>query len=139
MEHLSFYREMSDYQLRAVLKEITANLKESPEDVGMIKEMDNCLKVMKERNLEPNKTIVEDLQTLRGYLEFAQANFVYKNEETVEYKVRGGKREGAGRPSLGTTKKVSITLPDEIWDVLEIEKGDETLAGFLREIILNRR
>jgi hypothetical protein len=31
----------------------------------------------------------------------------------------GGKREGAGRPSLGTTKKVSLTLPDEIWEKLE--------------------
>ncbi|WP_246880150.1 CopG family transcriptional regulator [Bacillus suaedae] len=59
-------------------------------------------------------------------------------EEQAEYRVRGGKREGAGRPTLGTTKKVSITLPDEVWDALEIEKDDETLAGFLREIIMNR-
>ncbi|MBP3950379.1 hypothetical protein [Bacillus suaedae] len=110
---------------------------EKPEAVGLF-QLRTCLKVMEERNLEPNKTIVEDLQTIRGYLEFAQANFVHKNEETVEYKVRGGKRKGAGRPSLGTTKKVSITLPDEIWDALEIEKDDATLAGFLREIILNR-
>jgi hypothetical protein len=34
----------------------------------------------------------------------------------------GGKRKGAGRPSLGTTKKVSLTLPDEIWGMIENRK-----------------
>ena len=27
-----------------------------------------------------------------------------------------------GRPSLGTTKKVSLTLPDEIWEMIEKRK-----------------
>ena len=38
-------------------------------------------------------------------------------------KVRGGKREGAGRPAVGVTKKVSITLPEEVWEKIKIEKS----------------
>lgn len=50
----------------------------------------------------------------------------------------GGAREGSGRPALGKTKKVSITLPEEIWDEIEQEKGDLPMSAFLRELILNR-
>ncbi|WP_442601035.1 hypothetical protein [Paenibacillus sp. KN14-4R] len=32
---------------------------------------------------------------------------------------RGGPRDGAGRKAIGVTKKVSLTLPPEIWDELE--------------------
>lgn len=53
-----------------------------------------------------------------------------------EEKTHGGKREGAGRPSLGTTKKVSITLPDEVWESLEKEKGSLPMSAYLREIIM---
>jgi len=49
----------------------------------------------------------------------------------------GGYREGAGRPAIGVTKKVSITLPDEIWKVIEGKKGDMAMSGYLREFILN--
>lgn len=50
---------------------------------------------------------------------------------------RGGKRKGAGRPSLGTTKKLSITLPDEIWEQMDDARGRRPLSAFLREIITN--
>jgi hypothetical protein len=50
----------------------------------------------------------------------------------------GGYREGAGRPSLGVTKKVSITLPDNVWDEIEHEKGELTMSAFLRGLVLNR-
>lgn len=50
----------------------------------------------------------------------------------------GGYREGAGRPSLGVTKKVSITLPADIWNEIEKEKGDLTMSGYFRELALNR-
>lgn len=49
----------------------------------------------------------------------------------------GGKREGAGRPSLGTTKKVSITLPDEVWEQIEKSRNGKPLSKFLREVIIN--
>lgn len=61
-------------------------------------------------------------------------------EEATEYKVQhGGFREGAGRPSLGITKKVSITLPEEIWSKIEqdIKLSDsKTQSAYLRNLIL---
>jgi hypothetical protein len=51
----------------------------------------------------------------------------------------GGYREGAGRPSLGITKKVSVTLPEEVWNEIECEKGDLTMSAFLRDLVLNRK
>ena len=35
------------------------------------------------------------------------------------------------------TKKVSITLPDEIWKEIEGKKGDMAMSAYLREFILN--
>ncbi|WP_282942206.1 ribbon-helix-helix domain-containing protein [Paenibacillus sp. RC67] len=34
---------------------------------------------------------------------------------------RGGPREGAGRKRMGTTKKISLTLTDEVWESIEKE------------------
>ncbi|KAB2429189.1 CopG family transcriptional regulator [Bacillus thuringiensis] len=46
----------------------------------------------------------------------------------------GGKREGAGRPSLGITKKVSITLPEEAWK--RIEDSEKSYSQFFRDVTL---
>lgn len=64
----------------------------------------------------------------------------YKGHDTcLDCRPRhGGYREGAGRPALGITKKVSITLPDEVWQEIECEKGDLAMSAFLRELVLNR-
>lgn len=52
------------------------------------------------------------------------------------------KREVQGRPSLGTTKKVSITLPDDIWEKIGKEISDrddlKSMSAFLRELVLDR-
>lgn len=51
------------------------------------------------------------------------------------------KRESVGRPSLGVTKKVSITLPSDIWDQIEKEiKSDKDLkstSAYFRKMVLN--
>lgn len=49
----------------------------------------------------------------------------------------GGKREGAGRPAVGVTKKVSLTLQEELWEKLEEikEETGETQSALLRNII----
>ncbi|MCR8860365.1 CopG family transcriptional regulator [Bacillus pseudomycoides] len=46
----------------------------------------------------------------------------------------GGKREGAGRPSLGITKKVSITLSEEDWK--RIKDSKKSFSQFFRELTL---
>ena len=45
---------------------------------------------------------------------------------------RGGKRVGAGRPSKGITKKVSLTLSDELWN--EINEFGGTCADYIRSL-----
>lgn len=51
------------------------------------------------------------------------------------------KKEKAGRPSLGVTKKVSITLPQDIWDKIEkdIQVEDlKSMSAFFRKVSLDR-
>jgi hypothetical protein len=45
---------------------------------------------------------------------------------------RGGKRMGAGRKAKGITKKVSLTLTDEMWN--EINQFDGTVADYIRSL-----
>ncbi|PAF33736.1 hypothetical protein CHI14_01055 [Paenibacillus sp. 7516] len=37
---------------------------------------------------------------------------------------KGGLREGSGRKSIGTTKKISLTLTDDLWERLEKDCTD---------------
>ncbi|MBB6672014.1 ribbon-helix-helix domain-containing protein [Cohnella nanjingensis] len=50
---------------------------------------------------------------------------------------RGGLREGAGRKSIGATKKISLTLPDDIWEKLEKQGIEHRMSRseVLRQIL----
>jgi hypothetical protein len=51
------------------------------------------------------------------------------------------KKESVGRPSMGVTKKVSITLPSDIWSKIEREKKESNLksmSAYFRELALDR-
>lgn len=56
----------------------------------------------------------------------------------------GGKREGAGRPSVGSTKRVALTLPDETWEEVEQHKKkwdfsmSQTIRRMIEEYLLER-
>ncbi|OUM84384.1 MAG: CopG family transcriptional regulator [Parageobacillus thermoglucosidasius] len=52
--------------------------------------------------------------------------------------MHGGRREGAGRPSIGVTRKVSITIPEEYWQAIEDDRGDMKLSAYLRELIIRK-
>jgi hypothetical protein len=41
---------------------------------------------------------------------------------------RGGMREGAGRKGIGVTRKVSLTLSDELWEKLEQHCHDRGIS-----------
>ncbi|CAH1056023.1 hypothetical protein [Paenibacillus pseudetheri] len=41
---------------------------------------------------------------------------------------RGGLREGAGRKSTGVTKKVSLTLSEEVWQEIEQACADQNAS-----------
>lgn len=46
-------------------------------------------------------------------------------------------KKAVGRPSLGTTKKVSLTLPDEVWEKIDEDKVEEDISqsALLRSIV----
>jgi len=50
---------------------------------------------------------------------------------------RGGNRLGAGRKAIGTTRKISLTLPNKCW--AEIDRrcagGDYSVSEILRAIL----
>ncbi|MDO3409744.1 ribbon-helix-helix protein, CopG family [Saccharibacillus sp. CPCC 101409] len=50
---------------------------------------------------------------------------------------KGGLREGAGRKSIGVTKKVSLTLTEEIWEKIEAEREEhnQSRSEIIRSIL----
>ncbi|MFD2615685.1 hypothetical protein [Paenibacillus gansuensis] len=48
---------------------------------------------------------------------------------------RGGLREGSGRKSIGVTKKVSLTLTEEMWNKIEDHCTDNKISR--SEVIRN--
>jgi len=86
---------------------------------------------------------------------FTNTNWGERNGEELEYETRlEAEREmdnyiqsfpnqefyiqelnSIGRPMIGVTRKVSITLPENIWEWFDEESGDNR-SKFLREMIL---
>ncbi|PNU07779.1 CopG family transcriptional regulator [Bacillus cereus] len=66
-----------------------------------------------------------------------EGNALEKDKSNQIQSKRGGKREGAGRKGFGITKKVSVTLPSEVWIEIEelCEKGNLNQSKVLRELI----
>lgn len=50
---------------------------------------------------------------------------------------RGGLREGSGRKSIGVTKKVSLTLTEEIWGKIESNciNNNQSRSEVIRNIL----
>ncbi|WP_226530884.1 hypothetical protein [Metabacillus niabensis] len=107
-----------------------------------------------EKDLYENMKDLEDdfvvLATREG-LDFKKINSMleqlyippYKHELLPEHlkHSHSAKREMMGRPSLGVTKKVSITLPHDIWEKIgkEIDERElKSMSAFFREIVLDR-
>jgi hypothetical protein len=59
-------------------------------------------------------------------------------QEDAEASRRGGRREGAGRPSIGVSKPFKLTLEQEAWDWIDecVRRGDAaSRADLLRQLI----
>lgn len=73
-----------------------------------------------------------------------QKNMIKKKETKIKegqitLSLRGGAREGAGRPSLGVKKAVSITLPQEEWDeidyLIQVKNEFKSYADYFRYLL----
>lgn len=61
--------------------------------------------------------------------------------EQIKISIRGGKREGAGRKSIGVKKPVSIALPEEKWLEIDnlIQSGKyHSYSEFFRDLVNDR-
>lgn len=76
------------------------------------------------------------VEGLKQYCEQKGYQFIFEDNGLLDR--RGGKREGAGRPAIGTSKKITITLPDEMWEAIERNKGNESMAAYFRQAIMER-
>lgn len=60
--------------------------------------------------------------------------------EQIQISIRGGRRAGAGRKSIGLKKPVSITLPEEVWNEIDsLIQGEKyrSYADYFRSLILD--
>lgn len=51
--------------------------------------------------------------------------------------MRGGKREGAGRKSIGVSRRAALTLSEELWSEVDALVEDQygSLSAFIRECV----
>jgi hypothetical protein len=79
----------------------------------------------------------DSFEEAENALEQFKLTMPFLNLDIIVIVPHGGKREGAGRPSLGTTKKVSLTLPDEVWENIDEDKEQEGVSqsAVLRSIV----
>jgi hypothetical protein len=45
-------------------------------------------------------------------------------------------KRSVGRPAMGETRKISVTLPPHVWKKIEKIKGDMTMSAFFRAVLL---
>lgn len=95
---------------------------------------------MAEKNGIPSEVINEMLEQI--YIPPYHEN---KLPYYLKANSHGGRRKGSGRPSIGTTRKVSVTLPDEIWDAIDKKKNNldisqsQTLRLIIEQYFEDRR
>lgn len=114
------------------------------ENRSLINPDDYIHKVMKRDNylydIRNFQMLISELEKLKNEFEIRNLNQnIVENNETsnLNQSKRGGKRVGAGRKGFGETRKVSLTLPSEIWNMIEemCEKGNLKQSKVLRDII----
>ena len=86
-----------------------------------------------------NDVDMETINTMLGQLYIPP----YKYKDLPEHlkHSNSAKKESVGRPSMGVTKKLSLTLPSDIWDSMDQEiqeRNLKSMSAFLREMILKR-
>lgn len=108
-------------------------------------------KVMKKENyaldIEKFQSLIDALEKIKQEYEIGnqnqdgnenleKGNLIQKENEKSNQNQRGGKRKGAGRKAFGITKKVSLTLSEDVWSEIGnlIENGSNQ-SEVLRSLI----
>lgn len=89
---------------------------------------------------EKNQVELETINIMLGQLYIPPYKYIDLPEHLKHS--NSAKKERAGRPSMGLTRKLSLTLPNDIWTKMEKEIQDrddlKSMSAFLREVILKR-
>ena len=109
-------------------------------------------------NLDELKSLIQELEETNNYLhesiEVYDENDLPPHAKNIlkeinlnkkrlsvlnRYLLNFPEKKPVGRPSVGKTKRVALTLPEELWDRIDEEKEskDLSLAALFREIIEN--
>lgn len=125
LEVLDFHRKLYDARWNGEKSEFSL--------LSMQQLEDELLKLMLENGLD-----FEEFKEMLNQLYIPP----YKYDLLPEHlkHSNSAKKEKLGRPSLGVTKKISLTLPKDIWDKIEIEKTEMDLkstSAYFRKFILD--
>lgn len=125
LEILDFHRKLYDARWNGEKKDFSY--------LSMQQLEDELLKLMLENGLD-----YEEFKEMLNQLYIPP----YKYDLLPEHlkHSNSAKKEKLGRPSLGVTKKISLTLPKDIWDKIEIEKTEMDLkstSAYFRKFILD--
>lgn len=97
-----------------------------PEAYSLMSENDHA--VMNERINELNKVIGDKSDfDLNFYFDDEKSELfleIVSQEQKILYRLMFKVKRSVGRPSTGTTKKVSLTLPDETWELIASKKNE---------------
>lgn len=100
-------------------------------------------KQLKDRHMEVQKFVGYELEVKIDFsLQDDKELFVefFNDTHGVLYRLLFKVNTQVGRPAVGLTKKVSITLPDEVWqqlDQLQKDSGCRSRSEMMRKIIFN--
>lgn len=113
-----------------------------PEAYSLMSETDH--EIMNERIKEVEHIAYLNKETLdlQFYFDEERNELIMEissQEQKVLYRLMFKIKRNVGRPSLGTTKKVSLTLPDEIWGKInDIKKTWEVNQSHALRAIIER-
>ena len=125
LEVLDFHRKLYDARWNGEKSEFNLSSMQQLED--------ELLKLMLENGLD-----FEEFKEMLNQLYIPP----YKYDLLPEHlkHSNSAKKEKLGRPSLGVTKKISLTLPKDVWDKIEIEKTEldlKSTSAYFRKFILD--
>ena len=92
---------------------------------GLIKQTEKLIEVSE--TLLNNDPTNKDSEQIKDTIELSKS-------QLDQYKSQLDILATAGRPALGVTKKVSLTLPEETWEWLD-QQADGNRSKFMREMI----
>ena len=93
----------------------------------------SLVKQAQERGKSGNKDILSRIEELRAERDSILSNF----EDKPDQEHQEEEEKKVGRPALGVTKKVSITLPEDTWETVDalVDFFDTSKSSVFREAI----